>query len=48
MFTAHTKINQLDVGSKKVSSNNDICLIEKHHMIRFQKSRMDHIRNISI
>ena len=36
MFTAHTKINQLDVGSKKVSSNNDICLIEKHHMIRFQ------------
>lgn len=37
MFTEHIKINQLDVASQKVSSNNDICLIEKTHWIEFER-----------
>lgn len=37
MFTEHIKINQLDVASQKVSSNNDICLLEKTHTIQFDE-----------
>ena len=37
MFTEHIKMNQLDVASQKVSSNNDICLLEKIHTIQFDE-----------
>lgn len=33
MLNQHIKINQLDVLSKKVSSNNDVLLIEKNHRL---------------
>ena len=36
MFTQHTKINQLDTGTKKISSNNDYLLIEKKHAIMYR------------
>ena len=41
MFTKNVRINQLDVASKKVSSNNDICLLEKHLIIQFEDTQWD-------